>query len=239
MGCASRGASQVKKSGHSETRVTTIVGEIQSGEWLRARQRPLATLSNGLRVELKRFPKSSANRFVGGVLFTIALSEAFESALSEDLRIRDLEEMDAAAKQFLESCVRTSVFFHSNQLNYSHTLEASANQRDAQVSYTDELRHARKKAFAAVQLYQRYLAAAVGTARRRTRGEKRGADENGLFGKIAVAYQDIFNEIPVSTAGGTFSNIVTYIRAYQTNKELKDVKSVERIVRAALKTIRR
>jgi hypothetical protein len=227
------------KSGHTEKQLATIAGELQSGDWLRVRQRPLAKLAAGLRLELRDRQKSSAKSFVDAVVLAVAYGEAFDSAFSEERRIQDLEEMLAAAQQFLETCQRTSVLFHSNQLKYGLTSKASTDKRNAQVSDTENLRYARKEAFAAVRLYKLGLEAALETVSRRRRGQKRTADENRLFCKIARIYSAVFQEKPRSTPGGTFSNVVTHIRVYQTGKALKDVKSVERIVTAALKTIRR
>lgn len=223
-----------KKTGHTETSVLTVVRKIESGKWLSSRLPSLKKLSAGLRLELKRFPKTTANRFVNHVVATVALSEFFATAFSEDRRVKDLEEMIDGANQFGESCTRTRVLFSPMQPNYSLTPQESADKLGALVSETEDLRHARKKALVAVCRYRLRLEAALKTARRRSRGEKRTVDETGFFGKIACKYRDEFKVDPVSTPGGTFSNIVMRIRAHQTGK---DVKNVERVVRAALKKI--
>ena len=229
----------MKRSGHSEVQQAKIASELVSGNWLRARHGLIEQLTAGLRRELVHMPKPKVNGFVNRVVTTIALSKVFEEAFSEERRIQDLNEMIAAANQFAGNCTRTGVLFDSIQPDYSLTPHASEDKLNALVSETDNLRCARKEALAAVKLYRLRLQAALKTARRRRRGEKHGADENGLFGKIACTYRDVFGVDPVSTPGEPFSNIVTHIRAYQTGKAPKDVKSVERIVRAALKTIRR
>jgi hypothetical protein len=233
---ASRGA-QVKKSGHTETQQAKIAGEILSGRWLRARQALLVALNRGLRKELSHFPERNAAIFANFVVTLAGLNEGSAALFSEEPRIRDLEEMIAAANQFAGSCTRTGVLAHPVKPDYRLTSQASADKRDALVSDTEDLRHARNDALVAVRRYRLRLEAALKTARRRRRGKKQTVDENGLFGKIAREYRIAFNEEPKSTPGGTFSNIVTHIKAYQTGKSLRDVKNVERIVRAALKTI--
>lgn len=224
------------KKGHVESTVHGTARNLISGAWLEARRPALAVLTKGLRLETERFPLEARDRFVNAVVTAVAMSEVTEQVFSDDKRIQDLQEMASAARQFLDVCQRTSVLAAPLPIDYGSEPGIMIKQVADIEADTKLLRTLRNEALQAVKLYLLGLEAALSTATQRGRGDKRKADEIGLFARVAALYKRHLGD-PMSTPGGSFSNVVVHIKAYQLGKPARQIKSVERIVRAALKSI--
>jgi len=192
-------------------------------------------IAKGLRVDLDRFPRRKVKAFIRSVRITIHAHEEFQTR-SETQRRDKLRRLKATAETYLGTGFQI-VHVDPHRLRVGKALRFDPDRviivpgltswpvRRAQRESPDaprQLYRARDRARAAVTEYLRQIEGSLVLAEHQ---RKRRADATGLLARIADRYAEIFGEQPVTTPGGTFSNLAARILGQD---------DVSRQVRAAL-----
>ena len=192
-------------------------------------------IDKGLRLDLDRFPRKKVKAFIRSVHTAIYAHEEFQTR-SEIERRDKLSKLKAAAQTYLGTgfqIVQGDPYRprHEKALRFDPDRViivpglTSWPVRRAQPESPDaprQLYRARDRARAAVTEYLRQIEGSLALAEHQ---KKRRADATGLLARIADRYAEIFGEQPVTTPGGTFSNLAARILGQD---------DVSRQVRAAL-----
>jgi hypothetical protein len=192
-------------------------------------------IDKGLRLDLNRFPRRKVKAFIRSVHTAIYAHEEFQTR-SEIQRRGKLRKLKAAAQTYLGTGfqivqgdpyrprVEKALRFDPDRVIIVPGL-TSWPVRRAQPESPDaprQLYRARDRARAAVTEYLRQIEGSLALAEHQ---KKRRTDATGLLARIADRYAEIFGEQPVTTPGGTFSNLAARILGQD---------DVSRQVRAAL-----
>jgi hypothetical protein len=193
-------------------------------------------IDKGLRLELDRFPRKKVKAFIRSVHTAIYAHEEFQTR-SETQRRDKLRKLKAAAETYLGTGFQ-SVQADPYRLRVDKALRFDPDRviivpgltswpvRRAQPKRQiapRQLYRARDRARAAVTEYVRQIEGSLALAEHQKK--LRAADATGLLARIADRYAEIFGEQPVTTPGGTFSNLAARILGQD---------DVSREVRAAL-----
>jgi hypothetical protein len=192
-------------------------------------------IKKGLRLDLDRFPRKKVKAFIRSVHIAIHAHEEFQTR-SDTQRRDELRKLKAAAGTYLGTGFQI-VLADPYRLRVDKALRYDPDAviiipgltswpvRRAQTESPDaprQLYRVRDRARAAVTEYLRQIEGSLALAERKKR---RAADATGLLARIAQCYAEIFGEQPVTTPGGTFSNLAARILGQD---------DVSRQVRAAL-----
>ena len=175
-------------------------------------------IDKGLRLDLDRFPRKKVKAFILSVHNAIYEHEEFQTR-SETQRRDKLRKLQAAAETYLGTGFQI-VQADPYRLRVDEALRFNPDAaiivpgltswpvRRAQLA-PRQLYRARDRARAAVTEYLRQIKGNLALAEHQTK--RRAADATGLLARIADRYAEIFGEQPVTTPGGTFSNLAARI----------------------------
>lgn len=185
-------------------------------------------LFDDLRHELRSFPATDVETFIGSVVSATDQISAFRQWADEGERARRLLKMQRLARAYLRDgfpAVLARPYPARISRTSPHTLAIP--DRDARRFY-----EAREAAHAAVETQLREIELALKSVRKKPRGQP-SADHIGLLARIAHCYLKSFGKRPTSTPGSAFANVAALVLRYQTGKNPRDV---SRQVRAAIRS---
>jgi hypothetical protein len=197
------------------------------------RSRSRMPLADRLRIHLRAFTREQVDQFVEFTEVTLRLAQIAPQRPTDGERLTRLARAEKAGANFKKSLIAI-VSTISRYRPVGPDVAALARARRTRIKprtedEDDELHMAWIGAIQAVSCFQEMVRKEINRFELAERRGRRRADAEGILLEIAQHYFDCFAEMPTTTSGGPFSNVVV---------EIAGQKNVERRVRAAVSALR-
>lgn len=184
-------------------------------------------LAEGIRFELRRFPRKDVDQFVRSVGAALGAYDIWRQ-YDRKSRHAALVDLDKATRAYLKAMETPVVVYFPDRMDAGMRVASNPDTAEMEAFY-----RAKAKALEAAQSFQRRVAAALVKSPPPARSRP-PADAVGLLARVAQKYLEILGTKPATTPNGTFSNIAILLLENAHGTAPKDV---ARQVRAAIKTL--
>lgn len=184
-------------------------------------------LAEGIRFELRRFPRKDVDQFVRSVGATLGAYDVWRKYNRNERRAALLK-LDAATRAYLAALRTPAIAYFPDRIDEGMRPGTDADRGELEAYY-----RAQQAALQAVDVFQRRLIDALRKSPPRPRSRP-PADAFGLLARIALRYRVVLGKKPTTTPKGAFYNIAILVLENAHGEAPNDV---ARQVRTAIKTL--